>query len=171
MDCSLASADVHRGSGHIVPVNSREQPSTLAAHGPGVAHEWSGLLLRGRPVGCGESVCRPGLDQGSSWPAMMYQARPVHQAECRPTCHLLEPFAARLTQDRFHRLRSANAKLLTAHCEDRRDDVHRMDADWRRRTYLSLNDRHEAEGLFLADAQDHAPMPPQVIFGSMHSLV
>ncbi|MGE5133103.1 MAG: hypothetical protein ACM32E_09355, partial [Gemmatimonadota bacterium] len=65
----------------------------------------------------------------------------------------------------------ANAELLTADCEDRRDDVHRMDADWRRRAYLSLNDRQQAEGLFLAGAQGHAPIPPQVIFGPMDSPV
>src|SRR5262249_55990628 len=65
------------------------------------------------------------------------------------------------------RVRLANAKLLTADCEDRRDDVHRMDAGRWRRAYLSLNDRQQAEGLFLTGAQVHAPIPLQVIFGPM----
>jgi NADH-quinone oxidoreductase subunit B len=69
------------------------------------------------------------------------------------------------------RVRSANAKLLTAHCEDRRDGVQRMDADWRRRVYLRLNDRHEAKALFLAGTQHHVPVPPQIIFGPPDSLV
>jgi len=54
-----------------VPVSSREQPSTPAARGPGVAHEWSGLLLTRKSRA--ESACRPGLDPGTLLPRSMVE--------------------------------------------------------------------------------------------------
>src|SRR6516225_1128343 len=55
MEYPPASVDVHRDRRHTVPVSSREQPSTLVACGPGVAHKRSGCptissgMYRARP--------------------------------------------------------------------------------------------------------------------------
>jgi hypothetical protein len=43
----------------------------------------------------------------------------------------------------------ADAELLTAHRENRRQDVQRESVHWRWRAYLGLNGGHEEKAIFL----------------------
>lgn len=58
----------------------------------------------------------------------------------------------------------ADAELLTAHRENRREDVQRLRVHWRWRAYLGLNGGPEAKALFLAVGQAHVPVPAQIAF-------
>lgn len=55
----------------------------------------------------------------------------------------------------------ADAELPAAHCENRREDVHRMRVRWRWRAYLGLNGVPEPEALLLPVVQGHVPVPAQ----------
>ena len=65
----------------------------------------------------------------------------------------------------------ADAELLTAHRENRREDVHRMRVRWRWRAYLGLNGVPEAKALLLSVVQGHVPVPAQKAFRLPDSLV
>lgn len=65
----------------------------------------------------------------------------------------------------------ADAELLTAHRENRREDVHRMRVRWRWRAYLGLDGVPEPKALLLSVVQGHVPVPAQKAFRLPDSLV
>jgi len=58
----------------------------------------------------------------------------------------------------------ADAELVTAHRENRREDVQRESVHWRWRAYLGLNGGHEEKAIFLPVVQGHVPVPAQIAF-------
>jgi hypothetical protein len=56
-------------------------------------------------------------------------------------------------------LNLADAQLLTAHRENRREDVQRESVHWRWRAYLGLNGVQEEKAIFLPVGQGHGRYP------------